>query len=203
LQTALEDLTLPDDASDWQSRAQVFSADVTGDDVPEVVLDLSFFVEGQYAEGALFVYRCQTGAYVGGAVASIGGQVFSRDDPDPGIRTIQDVNGDGKAEIVFSYITVIGTHANFSREFRIIAWDGAEFVDLIQSDGDRPHAAQVLNGDGVMHDNDGDGLLELELTHGAAHDPETSAQERGHTDVWAWDGVAFTLVYTQTTPRPC
>jgi hypothetical protein len=200
LQTALEDLTLPDEGSGWQSRTQVFSADVTGDDVPEVVLDLSFFVEGQYAEGALFVYRCQAGAYAGGAVAHIGGQVFSGDDPDPGMRAIQDMNGDDVPEIVFSYITVIGTHANFGREFRVIAWDGDKFVDLIQGDGDRPHAAGVLNGDGVIRDNDGDGILELELTHGVGHGPETSALERSHTDVWAWDGQAFTLAYTQAAP---
>jgi hypothetical protein len=200
LQLALGNLTLPDANSDWQSRAQVLSADVTGDDTPEIVLDLSFFVAGQYSEGALFVYRCQTGQYVGGAVANIGGQVFSGDDPDPGIRAIQDVNGDGQAEIVFSYVTVIGTHANFSREFRIIQWDGDEFVDLIQGERDRPHAAQVLNGDGVLRDDDGDGVLELELTHGAERSLETSALERGHSDVWAWDGAAFTLAYSKDAP---
>jgi hypothetical protein len=197
LQPALESLTLPDADAGWQSRAQVFSADVTGDGATEVVLDLSFFVPGQYAEGALFAYRCQGGAYVGGAAAHIGGQVFSEDDPDPGIRAIQDLNGDGRAEIVFSYVTIIGTHANFSREFRVIGWDGSEFVDLIQGEGDRSHAAEVLNGDGALRDDDGDGVWELELTHGAERSPETSALERGHTDVWAWDGAAFSLAYAK------
>lgn len=203
LQATLSRFTLTDSSgTDWQARSQVFTTDVTGDTTPEVVVDLNFFVEGQFANGALFVYRCQAGQYVGGAVTLIGAQIFSDSDPDPGIRAIQDMNANGKPEIVFSYIVVIGTHANFTREFRIIEWDGSQFVDLIQSDRNRPYAAEVLNGDGVIRDTDGDGVLELELTNGVGRGPDASALDRARTDIWAWNGAAFTLAYTQAASPP-
>ncbi len=108
------------------------------------------------------------------------------------MRAIQDMNGNGTPDIVLSYVTVIGTHANYTREFHILEWDGGQFVDLVQSSGSRPHAAEVLNGDGVIRDIDEDGILELELVHGAEHGPDAGTPASPRTDVWAWDGEAFT-----------
>ena len=48
---------------------------------------------------------------------------------------VYDLNGDGKAEIVFSYVSLIGTHANFTREFRILEWDGSQFVEFKRASG--------------------------------------------------------------------
>ncbi len=195
LQAALGHLVLTDSGGqDWQAQAQVLSADVTGDTTPEVVVELLFYVEGQFADGALFVFRCQAGQYVGGAVTPLGGQLFSGRGPEPVVRAIQDMNGNGTPDIAISYDTVIGTHANYTREFRILEWDGRQFVDLIKSGGNRPHAAEVLNGDGVIRDIDEDGILELELVHGAGHGPDAGTPASPRTDVWAWDGEAFTLV---------
>ena len=205
LQAALSGLTLPDKSGpDWQANSQVFSTDVTGDTTPEVVVDLSFFVKGQYADGALFVYRCQAGGYVGGVVDRISGQLFATTDPDPGIRFIQDMNDDGKSEIVFSYTPVIGTHGDFSREFRIVGWDGTRFLDLIQGDGHHPYVAEVRNGDGQLRDTDGDGALELELTSGVGSRivDDASALDRPRTDIWAWNGEAFSLASTRATSPP-
>jgi hypothetical protein len=199
LQAALGSLTLTDSSgTDWQARIQVFDTDVTGDGLPEVVLDLSFFVEGQFAEGALFVYRCQIGQYVGGAVAPIAGQILSADDADPGIRAIQDMNGNGKAEIVLSYTPIIGTHANYTRYFRILEWDGGQFADLIRNETMTPYAAEVQNGDGEIRDTDGDGTLELVLTHGVGRGPDSDPSDSARTDVWTWDGRgAFILAYSE------
>lgn len=199
LQSMLGDLTLTDgDGTDWQARTQVWDTDVTGDGVPEVVVDLHFFVEGQFADGAIFVYHCQAGQYVGSAVTPIAGQVFSAADPDPGIRAIQDMNGNGKAEIVFSYTPIVGTHANYTRYFRIMEWDGNQFADLIRNETMTPYAAEVQNGDGEIRDTDGDGILELVLTHGAERGPDADPQDTARTDVWTWDGHgAFLLTYSE------
>jgi hypothetical protein len=199
LQAALSNLTLTDsDGTDWQARTQVWDTDVTGDGVPEVVVDLHFFVEGQFADGAIFVYHCQAGQYVGGAVMPIAGQVFSAADPDPGVRAIQDMNGNGKAEIVFSYTPIVGTHANYTRYFQIMEWDGNQFADLIRNETMTPYAAEVQNGDGEIRDTDGDGILELVLTHGAERGPDADPQDSAHTDVWTWDGRgAFLLTYSE------
>jgi hypothetical protein len=193
LQETLSQLTLSDGETTWQARTQVMTIDVTGDTTPDVVMDLSFFEEYQYADGAIFAFICREGQYAGGAVARIGGQVFTSDDPDPGIRAIQDMNGNGVPEIVYSYIEIIGTHANFTRAFRIIEWDGNHFVDLIQSDAYHPNAAKVSNGDGEIRDTDGNGTLELVLTHGAGRGPDASTLDDTSTEIWAWNGFAFTL----------
>ena len=198
LQAALSRLSLTDSSgTNWQSKTQALATDVTGDGTPEMVIDLSFFVEGQFANGAVFVYRCQAGQYVGGTVAPIAGQVFSGSDPDPGIRDILDMNGNGKPELVFSTIPVIGTHANFARHFRILEWDGSQFVDLIRSDRDDPHVAEVQNGDGEIRDTNRDGFFELVLTNGEGRGPDADPPDQPTVDVWAWDGQAFTLAYSE------
>jgi len=103
---------------------------------------------------------------------------------------------------VFSYILAMGTHANFSRLFRIVEWDGDQFVDLIRSSGPDPHVAEVQNGDGEVLDSDGDGLLELALANGVGRGPDASALERPRTDVWAWDGEAFALDHSRSASPP-
>jgi hypothetical protein len=194
-------LTLTDSSgTSWLARAQAVAVDVTGNTTPDVVVALTFFVEDQYADGGLFVYRCQGGQHKGGAVSALGGQVLSAGGPDPGIRAIQDMNGDGVPEIVFSYIEIMGTHANFTRLFHIIEWDGTQFVDLIQSDSYPPNAAPVNNGDGVVLDTDGNRNPELVLINGTGHYYEDGGPERERTDVWAWDGYAVRLARREYEP---
>jgi len=200
LQAALSELTLTEGKTTWQARTQVMTIDVTGDETPDVVMDLSFFETGQYAQGAVFVFTCQKGRYQGGAVAEMAGQVLSGSDPDPGIRAIEDMNGNKVPEIVFSYIEVIGTHANFTRAFRIIEWDGAQFADLIQGDPSHHNAATVNNGDGAIHDTDGNGTQELVLTNGIGRYYADGGPERPQTDTWAWDGSAFALASWEYEP---
>lgn len=188
----LGDLALTDaDGTRWQSRAQVIAADVTGNTTPDVVVSLVFFVEGQYAEGGVFVFSCQDGQYEGGAVALLGGSVFSAVGPDPGIRAIQDTNNNGVSDIVLSHIGIIGTHANFTRLFRILEWDGTLFVDLIQGEVDPYSEAPVNNGDGFVSDTNGNRNLELVLTNGLVAGYVDGGPQRERTDIWAWDGYAF------------
>jgi hypothetical protein len=200
LQAALDRLSVDDGGTTWQAASVVHSADVTGDAAPEVVLGLFFYVEGQFADGALLVFRCQAGEYVGGVVTRVGSQLFAGQGPEALVRTIQDMNRNGRPEIVVSYVPVIGTHANYTREFRILEWDGSRFADRIHSEGDRPHVAQVLNGDGTVHDVDGDGYLELALTHGPGRGPDAVGPDCPGTDVWAWNGEAYVLSRTEPCP---
>lgn len=200
LEAALRELTISEGGSTWRAKTTVLTMDVTGDTTPDVVMDLSFYEAGQYAEGGVFVFSCQEGQYVGGAVAWIAGQVLSEDDPDPGIRTAQDMNGNGVPEIVVSYIEIVGTHANFTRLFRVIEWDGEHFVDLIRSDSYNPHVAAVQNGDGAVRDTDGDGILELVLTNGPGRGLGDGGPQRSRTDTWAWNGAAFGLDRWQYAP---
>jgi hypothetical protein len=194
LREAFSGLTLTDsDGTVWQGRAQVVPVDVTGNKTPDVVIGLTFSVEGQYADGALFVFGCRERAYEGGAIRALGGQVFAGGSPDPGIRAIQDMNSNGVPEIVYSFVSVIGTHGNFTRLFHILEWNGTEFVDLVDNDVHPPQAAPVNNGDGAVLDTNGNRNLELVLTNGIGHYYEDGGPQRERTDVWFWNGYAFTL----------
>jgi hypothetical protein len=201
LQAALSELSLVDgDGEIWHARAQVLVVDLTGNGTPEVVAGLTFLGEGGFADGGLFVFGCQDGRYEGGSVAALGGQVFPEGGPGPGIRAIQDLNANGVPDIVFSYIEMVGTHANFTRLFRVLEWNGTELVDLIESDTHPPDAAPVLNGDGAVLDTDGDRSMELVLTNGIGHGYEDGGPQRERTDVWAWNGHAFTLTRSEYQP---
>lgn len=195
LQEALGELSLLDGA--WQARAQVKGEDVTGNAVPEVLVELTFFEPGQYSEGALFVYRCAGGEYAGGPVLTTAGQVLSAEDPD-GIRGVWDMNLDGVPEIVHSYISIAGSHAYFIREFRILAWNGQGFSDLI-SDDKNGFTALSDNGDGVIEDRDGNGTLELILSNGVGEAYPDLGPQRARNDIWEWNGGAFSLARWETT----
>jgi hypothetical protein len=186
---ALRPLTLLDGT--WQARAQVETTDLTGNSVPEVLVELTFFEPLQFSEGALFVYRCAGGEFAGGAVLTTAGQVLSAGDPD-GIRAVRDMNQDGRPEIVHSYISIAGSHAFFTRQFRILEWNGQGFEDLIMID-ENGFAAQVESGDGAVRDQDGDGTLELVLSNAVAGAYPDLGPQRARTDIWQWDGEAFVL----------
>lgn len=187
LQEALSDLTMLDGA--WEARAQVEMVDVTGNTTPEVLIDLSFFEAGQYFEGGLFVFRCEDGSYVGGALFSTAGQVQYGGEPD-GILGILDMNNDGIPEIVHSHISIAGTHGYFTREFRILEWDGQEFVDLIP-EVEYGFYAQADTGDGVIEDFDGNGTKELILSNSLGEAYPDLGPQRSRTDIWAWNGYQF------------
>ncbi len=201
LREVLSELSLTDDGGIvWRAWAQAVAVDVTGNTTADVVVSLSFAVEGQYADGALFVFSCQDQAYQGGLVTPLGGQLLSIGGPDPGIRVIQDMNANGVAEIVLSYIEVIGTHSNYTRLFRILEWDGSQFVDLVQSDSVPSDTAAVQNGDGAVYDTNGNRNLELVLTNGVGQGYEDGGPQRERTEFWTWNGYAFRLARSEYEP---
>ena len=201
LRELLTGLSLVDaEGTEWLSRAQVIPADVTGDGTPEVVVALTFYVPGQYANGGLFVFGCQEGAYVLVAALALQGQVLNATGPDPGIRAIQDMNNDGRPEIVLSFIEIVGTRGNFRRLFRILEWEDDQFVDLVQAPSQPQQAAPVSNGDGRIYDTNGNRNLELVLENGVRQGYETDGPERARTDTWAWDGEAFRLWRSEYEP---
>lgn len=189
MQEALSGLTMLDGA--WKAKAQVEAIDLTGNSTLEVVIDLSFFETGQYFEGGLFVFRCEGGQYIGGALLSTSGQVLSGGEPD-GILDLIDMNNDGVLEIVHSHISISGTHGYFTREFRILEWDGQEFVDLIPED-EYGFYAQADTGDGVVDDFDGNGTKELILSNSIGEAYPDLGPQRSRKDIWAWNGYHFVL----------
>jgi hypothetical protein len=199
----LNGLQFSEVATTWQAGANVNIADVTGDTVPDVVFSLLFYAPDRPVDGMGYVFYCQDNRYEGGAVMGLGfGASFANTNLNTtiGLRDLVDANLNGISEIVFSYlrfddgIVSIRSGQDYSRWFRVLEWNGTEFVDLLPDYIFASHELVVTNGDGSFKDTDGDGFDELILRGGAL-------RERGHghrffratTSTWAWDGYEFAL----------
>ena len=199
LEETLNQLTLP--APALQIKSRVITADVTGDTTADVVMDLVVF--DVFGNGTLLVLECNEGQYVSRRLGEFRADPL---DSEPGVRIVQDMNQDGVPEIVYAFIDNAGT-AGFTREFRVLEWDGADFVNLVigsryEGSGLVPcECAVVYDGDGEVRDTNGDGYLELAITRGLPTQYWIwDVPPRESTDVYGWNGVAFTLARTENGP---
>jgi hypothetical protein len=198
LEGELNVLTLEGTGETWLVKSQVMSVDLTGDEVPEVVLDLVFYVPGQYSDGGVFIYRCENGRYVGGDVTAISGVALPVEQADAGgIRALHDMDGDSLPEVVISSIEMMGTHANYTRVFEIYSWGGNGFVDISPRDSYGGSKLRVQNGDGEVVDQDEDGIFELVFSPGPGRGPESAPSQAPEREIWGWDGDAFVVLQTE------
>ncbi|MCI0396649.1 MAG: hypothetical protein L0322_17155, partial [Chloroflexi bacterium] len=186
----------------------VLPADVTGDAIPEIIVDLPLQVID--ANSVILVFGCRQGQYerIGRFDAD---QRVSRPAGQK-VRAVADLNQDGLKEIVFSAVDYPGpVGVNFLTVFFIVRWDGQQFRDLVQASLNFPEqiyasGAGILNGDGRLTDMDEDGRQELALVGGLpAYNASAWAYagpRREHSDTWAWDGQAFTLARSAHTTPP-
>ncbi len=207
LKQALGVLTIPVGSSPSKINSNIIVSDVTGDLTPDVVMDLIVLPAGDDAflpYGAVFVYACSEGRFLSSFKADLSYIGVGASLAYDGIRAVSDMNLNGVPEIIFSFVDNCGTHLNCTRPFRIVEWDGMEFKDLIHGrhlyTGEIYTSAYVYNGDGVIRDTNGDGYLELTLTNGIEHYYPDSGPDRERTEIWAWNGSAFTLVRWEHTP---
>ncbi len=189
----LDGLTLQDGSTTWLSTSNVFTFDITGDDVPEVLVDLVFYVSGQYADGGVYIFGCSEEEYVTIDASWLGGSVLYRGGSHTGIVAVEDFSGDGVPEIVTSWISAAGTAANYHRAFEIRGWDGKQFQDLLFTSQADLGVASVENGEGEIIDVNDDGLPELVLRSKVGGHPDTSPLARNRTAIWGWDGLLIAL----------
>lgn len=180
----------------WPTTAQLRAVDVTGDKQEDAVIALSFSTgqPGAVTEGALFVFRQEAGVYLEGGTIAFNGQIVSAPEPSAGLRSINDLNNDRIAEIVLSYVETVDGDGNFARAVRVLAWDGQRFADRVRSVDDR---ARVSNG-GVEIRKVNDQLA-LVLSNGVARGPTATPLERPRTEIWEWDGEAYSNTCTRYT----
>jgi hypothetical protein len=184
--------------------AHVLDSDLTGDGIPEVVVDVIVPEGGGYASTALLVFTCREGAY--GPVLSLQLSPGEGLYPDGGygVRAVQDLNGDGVRDLV------VALTAGPTRRFYILEWNGGAFGSLIEPRFDPfttslVYYIEVQSGDGQVVDVDGDGLYEWVVTHYLAPlSPDSTGEAPPvRRDVWAWDGYAFRLQSSEVlTPQP-
>lgn len=153
----------------------VKTADMTGDGQEEVVVSI-FNPASQTMPpaGTLMIYACQSGAYQ---------QDYQQDSKQawgaPGIRYLQDLNADGKAELIASAGSC-GAHTCFE-DVEILAWDGEQFKNLL--DGD---TKEIPYPDIRITDEDGDGIYNVEIA-GSGYGSVGAGPQRNVTDIWRYD----------------
>jgi len=109
----------------------------------------------------------------------------------PRLLAAGDVNKDGKGEVVYAE-NVCGAHT-CSITVRILTGAASGYVSLA---GDEVTMATATVS---LEDQDGDGPLEI-LLHGGEIGSVGAGLQRTRTDVYAWDGSAYTLRGTVLDP---
>ena len=125
---------------------------------------------------------------------------------DSGIRALLDLNGNGRLEILFSYVDEVEivdptrtSYEYFSRQVvQLLEWNGTSFDYLsFSADGSAPFAcrAEVARGDIELVDRDEDGALELVLVSDVIFHPRSGPQ-RVRRETWDWreDHLQFTFL---------
>ncbi len=167
----------------WTSGAydrggQVLKVDVTGDGVPEVLVDA--YDNQQETPQRFFIFGCQAGAYR--ALATL----TSRDSGQRyDFPLIEDMNRDGLPEIVVAYRS--GRAPNVYLTVLIFEWDGHDFTNLMAADD------TLVNATYEVRDVDHDGTLGLVMSGGQMVSPDGSLipPTRETVQTWAWNRQKF------------
>lgn len=156
---------LPDAATD-----QVVTSDLTGDGNPEVVVALR-------EPSDLLVFGCQGGAYVPSYRLQ---QSVERWEVGwvVNLRQVDDVNADGRPEVVFT-LSTCGAHTCY-KTLEILGWGGGALTSLMGGDLDMPYPDYVVTPGHIEAQSGPIGSVGAE-------------PQRGYAEVWEWDGSVFTV----------
>ena len=150
----------------------VWAEDLTGDGVREVAVTV--INEQMPPQGALLIYNCQDGQYVLNHTA-----VSSQDAFAPQLHHIQDINGDGQNEVVYS-IKNCGAHTCFE-DVDILVWQNGEYESRLEgSTLDFPYPEIKLT------DFNHDGVYALEVV-GTTIASVGAGPQRDSINVWSYD----------------
>lgn len=149
--------------------------DMTGDKKQEVLVSI-FDPASRVVppSGELLIYVCQEGVYR---------LLHRQDSPQaggaPGIRFLQDLNTDGRAELVAGAPTC-GASTCFE-DIQVLGWNGEGFDNLL-SGSTLEIPAPVIN----LLDPDGDGVYELEVA-GGGFGSAGAGPQRSESTVWIYN----------------
>lgn len=170
--------------------------DVNGDGAPDLIVD----------KPSLWVVGCSQGQYE---------EIYANLEPSEfeGIIAVQDINRDGRAEIVF-YDSVAYATATY---YRVLGWNGHDLVDLIQRGEDDPAWLNSTEGRNLfwyglpstagdfttggsfssidLRDLDTNGTTELVISISIRQDAGTLriGPWRKTREIYRWDGERYSL----------
>ncbi|KPK48078.1 MAG: hypothetical protein AMJ77_00970 [Dehalococcoidia bacterium SM23_28_2] len=110
----------------------------------------------------------------------------------PVILGIRDFNGDGKLEASFTADSC-GAHTCWTSVY-ILAWDGQQYVDIIDGEVEVPYARAI-----DFVDVEDDGIEELYVAAGQIGSVGAGPQKDSNF-TYAWNGTSYVLVKTEDEP---
>jgi hypothetical protein len=165
--------------------------DLTGDLLYDVVV--SIYDPGSLnvgpPGGILLIYVCENGNY-----QLVYEEISQEGWSAPGIRYLQDLNGDDRAELVIAS-AVCGAHTCFE-EVQVLVWNGREFENRL--DGE---TSDLPFPDVRVIDADGDGVFDLEVT-GSGFGSVGAGPPRGVTRIWVFDAESELWMQDIEIPEP-
>ena len=187
--------------------------DLTGDGIQEVIVLLHWDANFSNVDldRILLVLAHEGGDYI--ALARIHAQDLVQRPYDMELARIEDVNQDGINEIILTLHDYQGpTGTNMLYVTFVLGWRDSDFQHLILSGDEflQPYlnGASALNVEAQLMDEDGDGRIEIVVRHAGLYQGgstryyqiETGPQ-RGATQIWTWDGSAFSLATEFDSPE--
>lgn len=153
----------------------VGNADMTGNGRYDIVV--SIFdpdSSNQPPGGILLIYVCESGQY-----RLAHRQASLRGSGAPGIRYLQDLNGDGDAELLASSPTC-GAHTCFE-DVQVLSWNGVAFENILAGT-----TADIPFPDVRISDPQNDGIYRIEVS-GSGFGSLGAGPARDLTRIWSWD----------------
>ena len=165
-------------------------ADMTGDGMEDVVV--SIFDPGSVLQpptGLLLIYICDQPGY------RLAYQEDTRPDQGaPGIRYLQDLNADGKAELVTSSASC-GAHTCFE-QVQLISWEDGKFSNRLEGEtADLPYPTIYLE---PAQD---EGIYNLHIS-GSGFGSVGAGPQRNITRIWSYEPGARRWLFSSTTNEP-
>jgi hypothetical protein len=156
--------------------------DLTGDGAPEIIItayDPSRFQAGKPSPGQLLVFGCVQRAY-----RLLYSTPYSPESMLPVLHRVGDMNGDARAELVYSQRFCTATEC--LTRAQILSWSEllGQFRPL------NPLPIDATNGRIGIGDPDGDGVLELFVAYNPPLD-FNGAPPRRSIVYWDWDGSSY------------
>ena len=156
--------------------------DLTGNGAPEIIItayDPSRFQAGAPSPGQLMVFGCVQRGY-----RLLYSTLYSPESMLPVLHRVGDMNGDARAELVYSQRFCTATEC--LTRAQILSWSEmlGQFRPL------NPLPIDATNGRIGIGDPDGDGVLELFVTYNPPLD-FNGAPPRRSIVYWDWDGSSY------------
>jgi hypothetical protein len=158
--------------------------DLTGDNYPEILVaiyDPALWQEGQISVGQLLVYGCAQGGY-----RLLFSTIYSPTNYLPSLKRVGDMNGDFRAELVFSQQTC--ELRLCAQNLQIYSWSAA--LGVFQALNNTPIG--LTGGKAAIADLDNDGVLELAVNYPPVLDA-AAGPTRDVQQIWDWDGRNYRL----------